>query len=143
MGKSRLFYEFTQAHHTQGWLILEAGAVSSYGKATPYLPIIDLLKAYFQVEGPDDGRGMHEKVTDKLLALDEALRPTLPAFFTLLDMPVEDPQWQALDPPQRRQRMLDAVKRVLLRESQVQPLLVIVGEPALDRHRDAGRSSTA
>ena len=69
---------------------------------------------------------MHEKVTDKLLALDEALRPTLPAFLTLLDMPVEDPQWQALDPPQRRQRMLDAVKRLLLRESQVQPLLVIV-----------------
>ena len=126
VGKSRLFYEFTQAHHMQGWLILEAGAVSSYGKATPYLPIIDLLKAYFQVEGPDDGRGMHEKVADKLLALDEALRPTLPAFFMLLDMPVEDPQWQALDPPQRRQRMLDAVKRLLLRESQVQPLLVIV-----------------
>jgi class 3 adenylate cyclase/DNA-binding winged helix-turn-helix (wHTH) protein/tetratricopeptide (TPR) repeat protein len=126
VGKSRLFYEFTQAHHLQGWLILEAGAVSSYEKATPYLPIIDLLKAYFQIEGPHDGRGISEKVADKLLALDEALRPTLPAFLTLLDMPVEDPQWQALDPRQRRQRILDAVKRLLLRESQVQPLLVIV-----------------
>jgi class 3 adenylate cyclase/predicted ATPase/transcriptional regulator with XRE-family HTH domain len=126
VGKSRLFYEFTHAYHTQGWYILEAGAVSSYGKATPYLPIIDLLKAYCQVEGPDDGREMHEQVADKLLALDEALRPTLPAFLTLLDMPVEDPQWQALDPRQRRQRTLDAVKRLLLRESQVQPLLIIV-----------------
>jgi class 3 adenylate cyclase/DNA-binding winged helix-turn-helix (wHTH) protein len=126
VGKSRLFYEFTHARHTRAWCILEARVVSSYGKATPYLPIIDLLKAYFQVEGPDDGRGMHEKLTDKLLALDEALRPTLPALLMLLDRPVEDPEWQALDPPQRRQRIQDAVKRLLLRESQIQPVLVIV-----------------
>ena len=79
MGKSRLFYEFTRAQHMQGWLILEAGAVSSYGKVTPYLPIIDLLKVYFQAEDPDDRRGMQEKVTDKLFTLDETLRPTLPA----------------------------------------------------------------
>jgi class 3 adenylate cyclase/DNA-binding winged helix-turn-helix (wHTH) protein/tetratricopeptide (TPR) repeat protein len=126
MGKSRLFYEFTQAHPMPGWLILEAGAVSSYGKVTPYLPLIDLLKAYFHVQGSDERRGMHARVTDKLLTLDETLRPTLPAFFTLLDLPVEDPQWQALDPPQRRQRTLDAMKRLLLRESQIQPVLVIV-----------------
>ena len=126
VGKSRLFYEFTQTHHTQGWRILETGAISSYGKATPYLPVIDLLQAYFQVEGPDDGREMHEQVTDKLFTLDETLRPTLPALLMLLDVPVEDPQWQALDPRQRRQRTLDAVKRLLLRESQVQPLLVII-----------------
>jgi class 3 adenylate cyclase/tetratricopeptide (TPR) repeat protein/transcriptional regulator with XRE-family HTH domain len=126
VGKSRLFYEFTHAHDARGWLILEAGAVSSYGKATPYLPIIDLLKAYFQVEGPDDGRGMPEQVTDKLLALDETLRPTVPALLMLLDVPVEDPQWQALDPRQRRQRTLDAIKRLLMRESQVHPLLLIV-----------------
>ena len=99
VGKSRLFYEFTQAQHMPGWLILDAGAVSSYGQAIPYLPIIDLLNAYFQIDGRDDGRGMHEQVTDTLLALDEALRPTLPAFFTLLGMAVEDPPWQALDPP--------------------------------------------
>ena len=40
-------------------------------------------------------------------------------------MPVEDPQWQALDPPQRRQQTLDALKRLLLREAQIQPLLVV------------------
>jgi class 3 adenylate cyclase/DNA-binding winged helix-turn-helix (wHTH) protein/tetratricopeptide (TPR) repeat protein len=126
VGKSRLCYELTHPPHTRGWLILEAGAVSSYGQATPYLPVIDLLRAYFQVEGPDDGRGLHEKVADKLLALDEALRPTLPAFLMLLDAPFEDPQWQKLDPPQRRQRTLEALKRLLLRESQIQPLLLIV-----------------
>ena len=68
---------------------------------------------------------MREKVTGKLLTLDESLRPTLPAFLQLLDVPVDDAEWQTPDLPQRRQRMLDAVKRLLLRESQVQPLLLV------------------
>jgi tetratricopeptide (TPR) repeat protein len=124
VGKSRLFYEFTHSHRTQGWLILESGSVS-YGKATPYLPIIDLLKAYFKIQERDDHRETREKITGKLLTLDESLKPTLPAFLALLDVPVEDSQWQGLDPPQRRQRTLDAVKRLLLRESQAQPLLLV------------------
>jgi len=49
VGKSRLFYEFTHSHRTQDWLILESGS-ASYGKATAYLPIIDLLKEYFRIQ---------------------------------------------------------------------------------------------
>ena len=125
VGKSRLFWEFTHSRRTVDWLILESGSVS-YGKATPYLPLIDLLKAYFKITGRDDQREIRERVTGKLLTLDKALEPTLPAFLTLLDVVVEDEQWQNFDPPQRRQRTLDAVKRLLLRESQVQPLLVVI-----------------
>jgi class 3 adenylate cyclase/tetratricopeptide (TPR) repeat protein len=124
VGKSRLFYEFTHSHRTQEWLILEAGSVS-YGKATSYLPVIDLLKAYFKVHERDAHREVREKVTGKLLTLDRALEPTVPALLALLDVPVDDAQWQTLDPPQRRQRTLDAIKRLLLRESQLQPLLVV------------------
>ncbi|MFQ5849452.1 MAG: AAA family ATPase [Candidatus Binatia bacterium] len=124
VGKSRLFWEFTHSHRTQGWLILESGSFS-YGKATPYLPVIDLLKSYFQIEDRDEQRKIREKVTGRLLTLDRALEPTLPALLTLLDVPVEDPQWGALDPPQRRVKTLEAVKHLLLRESQVQPLLLV------------------
>ncbi len=124
VGKSRLFWEFTQSHRTQGWLRLDSGSVS-YGKATPYLPVIDLLKAYCQIEPRDDARRMREKLTGKLLTLDEALKATLPALLALLDVAVEDAAWQAMDPVQRRQRTLEAVKRMLLRESQVQPLLLV------------------
>ena len=53
VGKSRLVYEFTHSHRMQGWLILESGSVS-YGKATSYLPVIDLLKGYFKIEDRDD-----------------------------------------------------------------------------------------
>jgi class 3 adenylate cyclase/tetratricopeptide (TPR) repeat protein len=124
VGKTRLFHEFTHASRTQGWLLLESSS-TSYGKATPYLPVIDLLKAYFQLEDRDDGRRMREKLTGRLLTLDPALGPTLPAFLALLEGSVEDPAWQALDPVQRRQRTLDTLKRLLLRESQVQPLLLV------------------
>jgi class 3 adenylate cyclase len=124
VGKTRLFHEFTQASRPQGWLLLESSS-TSYGKATPYLPVIDLLKAYFQIEDRDEARRMREKLTGRLLTLDPALGPTLPAFLALLEVPVGDPAWQALDAAQRRQRTLDALKRLLLRESQVQPLLLV------------------
>jgi tetratricopeptide (TPR) repeat protein len=124
VGKSRLFHEFTHSHRTQGWLIVESGSVS-YGKATPYLPVIDLLKAYFKVHDRDTQRDVREKVTGKLLTLDKTLEPALPALLALLDVPAEDQQWQNLDPSQRRQRTLDAVKGLLLRESRLQPLILV------------------
>ena len=125
VGKTRLAYEFIRAHHTHDWLVLESSSVS-YGKATAYLPVRDLLKAYFQIDDRDDGHKIREKLTGKLLTLDAALGPTLPAFLALLDVPVEDRHWQDLDPTQRRQRTLEAIKGLLLRESQVQPLLLVV-----------------
>jgi hypothetical protein len=124
VGKSRLVYELTHSHRLQGWLILESASVS-YGKATSYLPVIDLLKGYFQIQDRDDLREIREKVTGKLLTLDESLKPSLPAVLALLDVPVDDAAWQTLDPGQRRQRTLDAVRRLLLREAREQPLLLI------------------
>ena len=124
VGKSRLVWEVTHSHRTHGWLVLHASSVS-YGQATPYLPVIELLKAYFQIEARDDPRRMREKVMGKLLALDRSLEPSLPAFLALLDVPVDDGVWEALDPPQRRQRTLEMIKRLLLREAQVQPLLLV------------------
>jgi class 3 adenylate cyclase len=72
VGKSRLYWEFTHSHRAQGWLILESGSVS-YGKATNYLPILELLRAYFSIEHADNPRKIREKVTGKLLSLDRQL----------------------------------------------------------------------
>jgi predicted ATPase len=114
----------TCSHRVHGWLVLQAGSVS-YGKVTAYLPVIDLLKGYFAIEDRDAPRAVQEKLTGKLLTLDRALEGSLPALLSLLDVPADDPQWAALDPSQRRRQILDAVKRLLLRESQVQPVLVV------------------
>jgi tetratricopeptide (TPR) repeat protein len=124
VGKSRLVWEFSRSHRTHGWLVLESGSVS-YGKATPYLPVIELLKAYCRIQERDDPRAIRERVAGKLLMLDRAMEPLLTPLLALLDVPIDDKAWEALDPPQRRRQTLDAVKRLLLRESQVQPVLLI------------------
>jgi predicted ATPase len=84
VGKSRLFYEFIHSHRAQGWFVLESFSVS-YGKATAYLPVIDLLKTYFQVADRDDAATIRAKVTGHVLTLDESLRDTIPALLALLD----------------------------------------------------------
>jgi len=124
VGKSRLFWEFTRSHRIHGWRLLESGSVS-YGTATPYLPVIELLKSYFGIQDRDGQREIRERVVGKLLILDRALEPLLTPLLGLLDVPIDDDAWTTLDPPQRRRRTMDAVKRLLLRESQVQPLLVV------------------
>ncbi|MFQ5946679.1 MAG: alpha/beta fold hydrolase, partial [Anaerolineae bacterium] len=124
VGKSRLFFEFTRSHRTHGWLLLESSSVS-YGKATSYLPIIDLLKGYFQVEDRDTTQRIREKVTGKVLTLDEQLKGSIPPLLWLLEsLPADDP-FRSLDPPQRRGQTLEALKQLLLRESQRQPLLLV------------------
>ncbi len=124
VGKSRLVHELTRSHRVHDWLVLESGSVS-YGRASPWLPVIDLLKAYFRIGERDDHREMREKVTGKLLTLDRDLEPILSVLLSLLQVPVDDPTWTALDPLQRRQRTLDAVRHLLLREARAQPLLVV------------------
>jgi class 3 adenylate cyclase/tetratricopeptide (TPR) repeat protein len=141
VGKSRRHWEFTRSHRVQGWRVLECGAVS-YGRATAYLPIIELLKAYFRIEGRDEIRTIREKVVGKVLSLDRALEPALSALLALLDVPVEDAAWQRLDPPQRRQRTLAAVSALLLGESRVQPLLLLVEDLHwIDAETEAVRES--
>jgi class 3 adenylate cyclase len=124
VGKSRLLYEFTRSHRLQGWLILEAASVS-YGKATSYLPVIDLLKSYFKIHDRDDLRVVRAKVTGTLLTLDRSLEPALPALLALLDVPADDAAWESLEPGQRRHLTIDGVRRLLLREAREQPLLLI------------------
>jgi class 3 adenylate cyclase/tetratricopeptide (TPR) repeat protein len=127
VGKSRLHWEFTRSPHADGWLVLRGRAVS-YGRGTPYLPIIELLKTYLGIQERDDPREIRARVADKLLTLDRTLELSLTPLLALFDAPIDDAAWNALDPPQRRQRILEAVKRLLLRASQVQPLLLVVAD---------------
>jgi hypothetical protein len=82
VGKSRLFFEF-EAKNQSGWMVLEAFSVS-HGKASAYLPVLDLLHTYFKITSDDDARTRKEKVTGRVLALDRTLEDTLPYLFALL-----------------------------------------------------------
>jgi class 3 adenylate cyclase/tetratricopeptide (TPR) repeat protein len=146
MGKSRLVHEFTRHQLSPVWLVLEAASVS-YGKATPHLPLIELLRCYFQITDRDESENIHERVVTHALELDNMLKDTIPPILSLLGaLPDErhslasgEHDWlsqhqdlmdmvkrfRAMDPQQRRRSTFDALKRLLIRESQRQPLLLV------------------
>ena len=123
VGKSRLFFEF-KAVSQSGWMVLEAFSVS-HGKASAFLPVIDLLWGYFKITSDDDERTRREKVTGRVLALDRSLEDTLPYLYWLLGLTDENNQIAGIEAQTRKRRSLDAIKRILLRESLNQPLVVI------------------
>src|SRR5208282_3858550 len=123
IGKSRLFFEF-RARHQRGWSVLEAFSVS-HGKASIYLPVVGLLNAYFSIDSSDDTRKQREKVNGKILTLDRALEDTLPYLYSLLELGAGDDPLAQMDGQTRRRRTLEAIKRIVLRESLNQPLIVI------------------
>ncbi len=122
-GKSRLYYEF-KATLPDECKVLEAYSVS-HGKASAWLPVLELLRKYFGIADGDDAAARREKVRAALTALDPALQDTLPYLFGLLGI-IEgaDPLAQ-MDPQIKKQRTLDAIKRIVVRESVHQPLIVI------------------
>ena len=126
VGKSRLFYEFVRSSRTQGWLILECGAVS-FRKSIPWAPVIELLRRYFTIEDGDDPRRVIDKISVRTATLDESLKPSVPALCSLLGVATGDAAWDALEPIQRRWRTQQAVKTLVLRESVVQPVVHVRG----------------
>jgi class 3 adenylate cyclase len=123
IGKSRLFHEF-RARHQSGWSVVEATSFS-HGKASIYLPVIGMLNTYFGIDSSDDTRKRREKVNGKILTLDRALEDTLPYLYSLLELSEGDDPLAQMDGQTRRRRTLDAIRRIVIRESINQPLMVI------------------
>ncbi len=124
VGKSRLLHEFIRCDATRDWLVLETGAIS-YGRATSFLPVVQLLRGYFRLDERDDDTQVRRKIGAALAALDQALAPTLLPLLALFDVPVTDAAWLEANPARRRKLTFDALKQLLLRQAQVQPLLMV------------------
>jgi class 3 adenylate cyclase len=90
VGKSRLVGEFVESHRAHGWLVVE-GASVSHATTTPYLPIVDLLQAYFHVDSRDDRSTIRDKVVGKLVPLDRSFESLVSASWTCSTLPPNDP----------------------------------------------------
>src|SRR5262250_68369 len=122
VGKSRLLREFVRSA-ARPFRLLEAGPTSANIGA--HRPMVELLKRLFQVQGEDDASRIRERVLAMLGAGEVGGPSLLAAFLSLLDVPTGDPTWDALEPAVRRERTLEAFKRLVLSESRVQPVLLL------------------
>ena len=147
MGKSRLVYEFTRSYLPVEWTVLE-GISASYGKATPYYPLIELFRRYLQIREGESDEAIRTKVEDYLVNLDGRLTDAIPPVLALLgalpdykkngsadftvagsenlDITRAVKKFHDLEPRQRRRATLEALKRILIRESLRQPLILLM-----------------
>lgn len=125
MGKTRMAHEFVRAAENAGWAVLETGGAAHNRDAT-YLPVSDMLRSWVEVTESDSQADIVRKVQSRVSSLGIEMLSVLPPLFALLDLPVDDAEWQALGAPQRRRRTLDALIALLARLSQQQPLILVV-----------------
>jgi class 3 adenylate cyclase/tetratricopeptide (TPR) repeat protein len=109
LGKSRLCAEFLERCRASGLMTYEATGVA-HGKAIPFLPILQLCRAFFGIAEQDSDTTARERIAGRLLLLDESFRESLPVMFDFLGVP--DPELPVLRiDPEARQRQIFAVFR--------------------------------
>jgi class 3 adenylate cyclase/tetratricopeptide (TPR) repeat protein len=124
VGKSRLLFEF-KAEVQSKWTVLEAFSVS-HGKGSAYLPIVELLHDYFDIAGEDDAVARREKVATKVTGLDRDFESALPYLYALLEIADDKERLSGMDAQLRKSRTLEAVARLLLRESVDRPVILMI-----------------
>jgi class 3 adenylate cyclase/tetratricopeptide (TPR) repeat protein len=124
VGKSRILSEFIRSRLTEGSLVLEARS-ASYGQATPYQPVTNLLRDYFDVHALSDEKEIKKRIDDRLASLDPALIPQRVAMFYLLNLSIDDAAWSQCDAFERRQKVHEAIIEIILRQAESQPMCVI------------------
>ena len=122
-GKSRLVYEF-KATIPDECKVLEACSVS-HGKASPWLPVIELLSGYFGLDKADDAVTRRKKIQASLAVLDTSLAGTLPYLWNLLSIQEEPDPLAQMDAQIKRQRTLEGIKRIILRQSLNEPVIIV------------------
>jgi tetratricopeptide (TPR) repeat protein len=123
VGKSRLLYELRKAVASEDVTFLE-GRCLSYSRAVAYHPVIDILKANFDIHEGDGDFDIKEKVNKglKILGADEA--STLPYLLELLAVKDSGIDKIPMSPEERKNRIIEALKRIVLKGSEIRPLIM-------------------
>jgi class 3 adenylate cyclase/tetratricopeptide (TPR) repeat protein len=124
VGKSRLFHEFKTSLGAD-WCLLETSS-ASHEKPFPYVPLRGLLTKYFDLAPEDTDDARRQKVLDRSLSLDGELAEVVPYICSLLGIAgPEDATVRQYTAEVRQRLMLDAVERLLVRESSGAPLAIV------------------
>ena len=125
VGKTRLLYEFLRSAKIQTWRILE-GRSHSYERAAAYRPIIELMRAYFELDALDPASRVTDKVGTTIRDLDPDLAEAVAPILSLLDVLPPDDPFRALDARERHDRVVEALTQILLKETVRQPLVLVL-----------------
>ena len=123
VGKSRFLYEFRKAVANEDVTFLE-GRCLSYSRGVAYHPTIDMLKSNFDIREGDEDSQIREKVRRglKIIGVDEAT--TLPYLLELLSVKESGIDKIPLSPDVKKDRIMEAVKRITLKGSEIRPLIL-------------------
>jgi class 3 adenylate cyclase/tetratricopeptide (TPR) repeat protein len=125
VGKTRLMLEFKNRLTPGSYTYLQ-GQCLHYGDSIIYLPILDIIKSYFEIEEGDREFIIRKKIKEKVLGLDEKLEHTIPSFQELLSLKTDDEEYLKLEPKVKRERTFEAIRDLFIRESQNRPLILVV-----------------
>jgi class 3 adenylate cyclase/predicted ATPase/DNA-binding IscR family transcriptional regulator len=125
LGKSRLCFEFSDRYRARGITVYEAHGIS-HGKLIPFLPVLELFRAFFRVTDEDDAQATREKIAGRMVLLDESLRDVLPLVFDFLSVPDPDRPLAPMEPEARQRQLYATVKRVMQARSQREPAVVLL-----------------
>jgi class 3 adenylate cyclase/tetratricopeptide (TPR) repeat protein len=125
VGKSRLILEFKNRLPQDAFTYLE-GRCLHYGGSIVYLPILDILRSYFEIKEEDREYPIKKRVEERVSRLDENLIESLPPLQDILSLKVEDGAYIKLDPKKKREMAFDAIRDLFIRESQNRPLVLAV-----------------
>ena len=127
VGKSRLILEMRRMLGQEEYTGLE-GHCLHYGSSMPYVPLLDILRAYFDIREGEREFVIKKKMAEKVEQLDEKLKSILPPLHDLLSLKVEDEGYLRLEPQKKRERIFEAIRDLLIREGQKGPLVLAVDD---------------
>ena len=124
VGKSRIIFEMRKMFPKEEYGYLE-GQCLHYGGSIAYLPLLDILRSYFEIKEGEKEFLIQRKIKEKILQLDEKLKTVLPPFQELLSLKVDDEAYLKLEPKQKREKIFEAIRDLFIRESQKKPLVLV------------------
>ena len=125
VGKSRLLIEFKNMLSEKTYSYLK-GQCLHYGGSMAYLPLIDILKSFFEIKEADREYSIKKKIVEKILHLDESLKKAVPSFQEILSLKVEDGAYLQLEPGAKKLRTFEAIRDLLICRSQNKPLMLVI-----------------
>jgi class 3 adenylate cyclase/tetratricopeptide (TPR) repeat protein len=124
IGKSRLYHEFVERCRSEGTEVFQAQG-QAHGKSIPFMPILQMLRAFFAIEDSDAEQTAREKIAGRALLLDASFADDLPLLFDFLGVPDPDRPVPQMSPEARQRALGEVLCRLVGNPSRKKTLMLV------------------